>query len=267
MTVNGNILFHASSIGKLMSKPKDKTETIAATTKTHLLEVYAREKYGRVKEIKSKFLDKGNICEEDSITLLSRVSKKVYFKNDSRLINDFITGEPDLSDTSEILNCNEILDTKSSFDIHTFLSAKHSKIDPDYYWQGMSYLWLTGADLFTLCYCLVNSPVQTIMDEKRSLLYKYPDDGSISYQEKHIERCKMVERNHIYDLQLFIKQNPNFDFDMNINEWNGDIPMNERVHKITVSRNDKDIELIKLKVIDCRTWMNTNLFKTELITA
>src|SRR5689334_14038122 len=99
-----NYLFRCHALGLLMTEPKVKSETLSETTKTYLAECYVDHIYGRNKEIQSKFLEKGIAVEEDSITLLSRVKKKLYKKNSIRLKNEFVTGEPDLYEGESIYN-------------------------------------------------------------------------------------------------------------------------------------------------------------------
>ena len=84
------ILFRCSQLGKLMTEPRSKTETLSETTKKYLAEVYASVKYGRKKDIVNKYIQKGLMVEEDAITLISRLNKKMYLKNGTHLKNDFI---------------------------------------------------------------------------------------------------------------------------------------------------------------------------------
>lgn len=114
-------------------------------------------------------MEKGNACEEDSITALSRVTKILFKKNDIRLSNEFVTGEPDLFLGESIYNAERTDDTKTSWSAHTFFRAKNSELDKAYYWQGMAYMWLTGAKVHYVDFCLVNGTVEAILSEKRKL--------------------------------------------------------------------------------------------------
>jgi len=225
-----------------------------------LLDVFAEFKYGRKEEIKSKFLDKGNAREEDSITLYSRVTKTLFNKNAERLVNSFITGEPDLFIGQEIYKATEIIDIKSSFSLNTFLSSKHSPLDKGYVWQGHGYMMLTGAQKHTVAFCLINSPVNIIDDEKRRLAWKM---GLIDTElsEEYNEKCKQIELNHIFDFDAFVKECPHYAFH-NTPEVlrSSSIPMKDRVHTKVVQRDDAAIKNIELKVELARKWMNENLF-------
>lgn len=246
---------------------KDKKE-LSETCKTHLVDIFASYHYGRKEEVNSKFLTKGNVREEDSITLLSRVLKQYYEKNDERISNDYLQGEVDLYEGKSILEATHTIDTKTSWSLHTFLRAKFKELDSSYYWQGQSYMALTGAKKHTVAYCLVNGTDTAINDEKRKLSFaKGMIDVNGESTPEYIEKCKQIEINHIFDLQAFVKENPHFQFDNDINEWKYDIPMEDRVHTFTFERNDDDIQRLYNRVTECRVWMEENLFKNQLTTA
>ncbi len=207
-------------------------------------------------------MDKGNECEEDSITALSRVTKRLFKKNDVRLTNEWITGEPDLFIGNSINDAEETIDTKTSWSLHTFLRAKHKPLEKAYYWQGQCYMMLTGAKKHTDAYCLVNGTAKAIMDEKRVLSYSY----SIIDEEpqEYVDSCKQIEINHIFDLELFRKHNPFFEFHNDVNKWTYDIPLADRVFTFSFDRNNEEIENIKTRCNAAKIWMDKYLFKTDL---
>ena len=230
------IKFRCSSLGHLMTEARSKSEPISETTKTHLVDVYVSEVYGRQTDIMNKYIEKGNQVEDDSITLFSRVNKTFFRKNEDHLSNDFIKGTPDLFVGEKIYSATEIIDIKSSWDIFTFFRTKTKDVNKMYYWQLMGYMALTGAQKATLAYCLVNTPETLVNDEKRKLHWKMGliDDNHPSF----VEACEKIDKLSYYD----------------------DIPMDERILTIQVERNEADIERIYQRVMDCRNWMNTNLF-------
>jgi hypothetical protein len=230
-----NIKFRASGIGYLMTEARSKSESLSETTKSHLIDVFVSEKYGRKKDISNKYIEKGLAVEDDSITLLSRYTKRFYLKNDERLFNDFIQGEPDLFEGESIHNAEMIIDIKSSWDIFTFFRTKKDKLNKMYFWQLQSYMWLTGAKESQLIYCLVNTPDMIINDEKRKLMWKM---GAIDENETTDKAFAEMERAMTFD----------------------DIPLDERINIIRVERDENAIEQIKNRVIECRDWMNSNLF-------
>lgn len=257
-----NILFRSSANGYLMVEPRSKSETLPESTKTHLIDIFISEHYKRKEDLVNKFLNKGNECEEDGITLLSRVSKVLYKKNEVHLSNDFIKGTPDLFIGESIHNADETIDTKLSWSAHTFFRAQKDELNKMYYWQGQSYMWLAGAKKHTVAYCLVNGTETAITDEKRKLSFrKGMMDFNGNESPEFVDKCKQIEINHIFDLELFKKHNPFFQFHSDTENWSFDIPKEERVFQITFDRNDADIERLKKRVIDCRQWMNGNLYK------
>jgi|SRR6185369_12535294 len=234
--------------------------SLSETVITHLIDVYIAQIEKRKEEVDSKFLRKGNECEEDSITLFSRVTKKIFKKNVVRLCNEFVSGEWDLS-VEENGKIAETIDIKTSFSRNTHLRAKFKELNSIYYWQGITYMWLTGATKHTVAYCLVNGTAQAIMDEKRKLGYKHGMvDGEGNESEDFKNKCKQIEINHIFDLELFKSHNPYFDFHNDLSQWNYDIPKEKRVFQFTFERNENDIERLKNRIIESLAWINVNLF-------
>lgn len=231
-----NTLFRCSSISKLMTEPKLKADkeagNLSETTKTYLIDVYVAEKYNREQDITSKYLEKGLMVEEDSITLLSRVKKTFYKKNEERVRNEFLSGTPDLFVGESIDTASEIIDIKSSWDIFTFFKARASDINSAYWWQLQGYLALTGATSARLCYCLVNTPETLVADEKRKLMYKM--NVATTEDDNYVEACEKIDRAMNYD----------------------DIPMSDRVFEFYIERDDEAIYRIYDKVRKARQYLN-----------
>lgn len=226
------LLFRCSSLGYIMTDPRNKNEQLSETCKTHLIDVYVRHKYGRQSDISNRYTEKGMMVEEDSITLYTRVKKKLFVKNEQHLSNTFIKGTPDLFTGPSLDKAQEIIDIKSSWDIFSFFRVHTQLLNKHYYWQLQGYMALTGASTSTLAYCLVNTPATTIMDEKRKLFYKM--NVATDENDLYKEACTELEKAMIYD----------------------DIPIKERVIEISVERNDMDIEHIYKRVEDCRCYLS-----------
>jgi hypothetical protein len=231
-----NILFRCSASGHLMTDPQSKEAKargdISEGCKTHLIDVYVANKYGRHTDISNKYTEKGLKVEEDSITLYSRVKKTFFRKNDLRLSNDFIKGTPDLFTGIEISSADTIIDIKSSWDIYTFFRVHTQPMNKLYYWQLQSYMALTGARSAKLVYCLVNTPDTFLLDEKRKLFYRM--NAGTEENKEYQEACEKLEASMYFD----------------------DIPMHERVIEFEVERNDEDIERMYRKIEKCRTYLN-----------
>ncbi len=260
MKTANEVIFRASMIGSIM--PSDSPRVNFTDTHiSNMIKIFNYSVYGIKEEIKSKYLEKGNEREEDSITLLSRVTKKYYRKNTERKSNSFITGEWDLDD-EENGKTTETLDIKTSWNKNTFDESRVKKLNSDYYWQGVTYMELTGAERHHIVRCLVNGTASRIMDEKRYLAIKL---GVIDTQNKaeypiYIEQCKQIERNHIIDLKHFKDENPWFDFDNELSAWDFDLPLHKRVDIKTIERDPQPALKMYLRIKECREWMLENLF-------
>ena len=218
-----------------MTEPKDKAAKdageLSKTAKTHLKNVYIQEKYGREKDIVTRQMQKGIEVEEDSITLLSRVQKKMLYKNEERLYNDYITGLPDIFEGKSIYESDSITDIKSSYDLFTFMSNIGEPLDSSYYYQLQGYMALSGAKIAYIAYCLVNTPAHIIESEKYYLLKKM--DVISEESPEFIKEAMKIDKNMTFD----------------------DIPKEERVLIFTVERDDLIISKIYHKVLKAREYL------------
>lgn len=258
MKTANDLLFRASMVGHIMPSENARTQ-FTETCIEKMVEIYNSAIYQRFDEIESKFLEKGNVREEDSITLYCLNKKRMFRKNAERRKNDFVTGEWDLHIERDSI-ITETTDLKTCWSKNTFDKARVKKLKPEYKWQGVTYMWLTGAVRHSVASCLVNATENAVMDEKRRLAWKMgliDPDSSETYKEK----CKQIEINLIYDLEAFMKEYPHFDLHNDPAEWCYDIPAEERVHEITFERNEAEIIALQNRIIECRTWMNENFFK------
>lgn len=231
-----NTLFRCSSLGYLMTDPKSKADkdagNLSESAKTHLIDVFVSNKYGRNTDIQNKYIQKGLMVEEDSITLYSRVTKKFHKKNELPLSNEFIKGTPDLFIGEEIKSASHIIDIKSSYDIFTFFRNHNSELNKMYYWQVQGYMDLTGALSASVVYCLVDTPNVIINDEKRRLMWKMgvATDENTEFKQA----CDELDRLLTYS----------------------DIPMQERVIEFYVERNQADIDRIHDRVLKGRNYLS-----------
>lgn len=235
-----------SSIGKVMTNGRGK-DTMGATCTSYLHQLYLENKYNRKKDFTSREMEKGIRMEEQAITLLALQKRYNFKKNSERLSNDFLTGEPDIFIGDSIQAVEEGFDTKCAWSVWTM----PDELDKMYYWQNMGYMALTGAKKWTTAYCLVNAPADMIINEKNRMWYALgcPDDTNPKYLDKRRE----IEKNMIFDIALFMEKNPHFDFD--IDEWEYDIPAEERIIEFTVDRDEEAIEAIYQRIRDCRAYM------------
>lgn len=254
MVNNANeILFRPSSLGDLMSGTgKGLTVANSLTCKKKLIKIFREIKYNRYYNFSNKYTEKGIKMEEDAITLYSRFKKKYLKKNSVRLQNSFFTGEFDID------RKDHTVDIKCSWSLDTFPHPAVDKVSDGYFYQGYGYMDLTGYKKHIVAYCLVNAPANLILREKEALYYKMncPDETNEKYLQAKID----IEKNMIYDIEQFKSDNPNFDIDCK--EWIYDIPLNERVVEFEINYDENEAQAIKNRLIECRNWMNINLFKT-----
>jgi len=202
---------------------------------THIDDVFRSKFWMRERVLENKFLEKGNLQEQDSLGLKSSVDSKFYAKNKESFDNDFIQGTPDA--VAE----DFVIDTKTSWDMESFDKAELSHV---YEWQVKGYCWLTGKAKGQLVYCLVNAPAHLVTDEIKKLYYRLgcPDESN----DRYLDLARKIERNMIFDKSKFVKDNPGYDFYNSI--WDFDVPEKFRVKTFDVELTDGDISVIKSRV-------------------
>ena len=158
--------FRCSSLGKLMTEPRSKSEgPLSVGAKTYIRELAAQEIFGVDFVVSSKAMEKGIEAEGDSIDLLNSVRGLSLVKNTERRSNDFITGECDLFDAS----ARRGHDIKTSWSIATFPITIADCEDKLYEFQMRGYMALWDADEWEVNYCLVDTPDRLIGFEPMQL--------------------------------------------------------------------------------------------------
>jgi hypothetical protein len=147
------ILIHPSSLGKLMSNAKSKKpEDLSAGALTHCRDLAKQHVYGFRPCINSKYLEKGLLCEDDSIELYNQVHFASLIKNSQRKQNEWLTGEAD------IIDGDTIIDIKTSWSLMQFPAIPSDAHDSDYEWQLRGYMMLWDKPKARLAFCLVTTP-------------------------------------------------------------------------------------------------------------
>lgn len=255
------ILFRCSSLGYIMTDAKAKGEVLGETAKTHCVDVFVSWKYNRFTEINSKFFEKGNEVEEDSITIVSRLTKTKYEKNVEHVKNEFIKGTPDLYLGPDIYNADLIRDTKSAWDIYTFNRARAKKLDSKYEWQIHGYNWLTGSKVGYIDYCLNNTPWHIVQGELIKESYKHKEGNTPNWMELQIIA------NHTYDINTFEEYRLTRgclaidDKSTAVIQGFVEVPLNERHFSFEINTDATHIEKMKQRVIDCREYIKKELVK------
>lgn len=172
MTDFSKTLIHCSSLSKITTEPKSKADrdagNLSETAKSHLIEVYALNKYNFKKDISNKYTEKGNYCEPEGLEMISQFTGLQVDKNELTFENEYLIGTPD----SLVIDRQIIFDNKSSWDWLTFLSNIDGELDNTYYCQMQGYLDLLQWDTGYIAYTLIDTPESIRNDLKRQLFYK-----------------------------------------------------------------------------------------------
>jgi len=147
---------------------RDKKPELSKTAKARVQERFLEDQYDMKQVFWSKYTDKGNIQEGESITLMSRVLGLFNtVKNEKSFSNDHFTGTPD------VLIEDYVIDVKTSWNGFTFPFWEDKIPNMDYYYQLQCYMHLTGKRKAKLVYCLVNTPEEMIEDEIRRQAWQH----------------------------------------------------------------------------------------------
>ena len=158
------IKIRCSSLGKIMSPAKSKKpKDLSAGALTHCYELSKQFVYGYSPQISSRAIDKGILCEDQSIALYNSVFFTSYKKNSERRENAYLTGECD------IFGDGMVTDIKTSFSLETF-PAIPSRIDSKLYeWQLRGYMILWNSVRSRLAYCMIDTPSDLCQYDDESL--------------------------------------------------------------------------------------------------
>lgn len=245
-------------------------ESLSETAKTHCVDVFVSNKYNRFTEFSSKECDKGNEVEEDSITIISRITGKLWKKNDLELRNDYIRGTCDLHDgevqliSEDGLNCKivkatQVRDAKSPWNAFTFFRSKFKDVKKLYYWQLLGYMWLTGARKASIDYCLNNTPYHLVERALKNESYNHFEGNTPAWIELQIIA------NHVYDIQTFneyiqIRGCYAMEGDENAHAVCAGfvpIPLEERHFNFEFEYSEEDVESLKKRIILARQYIST----------
>lgn len=177
----------ASSLGRLMTDPKSKTEILSVGAKTFVEEAAKEFVYQFTRTFSSKETEKGQIVEPQAIELLNEVLFADFVKNAERRENDWITGECD------IYTGSKVHDIKAPWSLATFPATVFAGRDKDYEWQLRAYMWLWDCDESEIDYCMVNTPDELIRFEDASLHYVDHIDATLRVTRVPYSRDKKLE--------------------------------------------------------------------------
>jgi len=212
-----------SAIGQIMTNSRSKSEKLSKTTQSYLQTWFKEQLYNRRKQFSSKYTDKGNIMEDNSLDFIAeQLNYGMLLKNEDNFSNDFMTGTPDV-----ILN-DHIIDVKNSWDNFTFPLFEKEIPNKDYFYQAQGYMKLTGLDSFKLIYVLSDTPINLIESESRKYCYANgyePNDEDVL--NEFIERMTYKDIDAKYKIKVF-----------------------------EIQSCDETIKAIEERVVECRNYIN-----------
>jgi hypothetical protein len=183
-----------SSLGKLMTQPKAKSEVLSETAKSYIKTKAKEDYFGYSTHLQTKPMLKGTDWEEESIALVNQVKGTFYVKNKERFENEFLTGEPDI-----ILD-NSIIDIKTSWSLDTWPATPEEGINAQYEWQIRGYLWLLDKPVGYLIYCMIDTDDVLLGDWDNKFIHKVSHIDPVKritvleYQRNTINEEMMVEK-------------------------------------------------------------------------
>lgn len=280
-------------VNKLL-KIQSGEDTLPPGCITHLDNIFRSVFWGRKRILYAKYLDKGNICEEDGLELLSKLDGKLYLKNEKQFQNAYIQGCPDNI-------TGKVKDNKAKWDMDSF---DNSTLESLWEWQVRGYLWLTiledSLETHTegeICCTLVNNPINQIVKERRKILHQTDldyEEANVVYEkieeittwlsgidldraseefisqwrekcqdyQSYIEVVIQAEANMIFDYDKFKKQLKTESYgkyqDFKIltpNPENLTLPAHMRVKRFPVTLEPEHIEHIIRRVKMCREYL------------
>ena len=219
-------------------KKRDEKPKLSETAKKEIQKIILFNKYGIEDEFSSKPTDKGIMNEPESIRIASEILGWFDIpERKSRLMNDWITGEPDVYKSGIM-----VADIKSSFSGLTFPFFEDELPNKNYYWQMQSYMWLTDLNESELVYVLTDTPEQMILDMIQKKYWKMlPDPQFANYSPSEIEQ---MADDHV-------RSQHNFDH----------IPLEKRVKRYVVKYDKDAIEQMKLQIGLCREYYDEQFDK------
>lgn len=231
--MENKLIIRASKFGCIMTEPKTKADKEAGllgeTAKTFIESIWLFNNYGYKEDVVTDEMMKGHLCEQDSMALAQEVlGGEFRTKNTERFTNEYSSGHPDI-----ILKKEDFLeDLKTSYNLRTFFEAKY-KQGSLYWWQGQCYMWLTGKRNYRLIYCLVPTPDEYIVEQKKRFYFKF--------------NCDETNQDYI-DISMQIDKN---------NDLIKEIPANERVKVFEFPYDAEAIEKFKVQYEKALNYYNT----------
>lgn len=149
--------FRCSSLAKLMTNPRNKSESLSETAKSYIKQLAKENFYGYTSKIETKQMRKGTEYEMESIALVNSVwFGSNFVKNNLRETQGYLSGHPD------IITDDSIIDIKTSWSLETFPALPE---DADSYeWQVRGYMHLFNKPRAFVIFCMIDTDDELLSD-------------------------------------------------------------------------------------------------------
>jgi hypothetical protein len=150
-------MIRCSSISKIMTDPRSKSEEWSATSISAMMEIVRESIFGVRKDLDDvKTIQKGRMLEQAGIDLYNDVFLQNLIKVDSsaRRSNGVITGEPDLIAAT----MGKGVDIKVAWSLLTFPLNEEMAGKKSYEWQARGYMCLFDLPRWEIAYCMIDTP-------------------------------------------------------------------------------------------------------------
>lgn len=213
-----------------------KLNAIGKSGLSKLRDIYVREKYQKeAMSVSKDFIPaamNGILSEGKSLSLICELDGVSYNVHKKLIKNKYLKGVIDAYSGKSVYKSKKVIDIKTASSMQSLVSLiKDEETKSLYYWQIMGYLAITGAEEGEICHCLVSYPERMINEEINKFIARVKNIGvDGEYIEENIERIR---------------------FNMTFDE----IPIEQRVVRFNVQRNDDAIKRIYEAVKLSRKWL------------
>lgn len=151
------MIFRCSSLAKLMTNPRNKSESLSETAKSYIKQLAKENFYGYTSKVETKQMRKGTEYEMESIALVNSVwFGSNFIKNQLRETQGYLSGHPD------IITDDSIIDIKTSWSLETFPALPE---DADSYeWQVRGYMHLFNKPRAFVIFCMIDTDDELLSD-------------------------------------------------------------------------------------------------------
>ena len=159
------MIFRCSSLAKLMTNPRNKSESLSETAKSYIKQLAKETFYGYTSKIETKQMRKGTEYEMESIALVNSVwFGSNFVKNQLRETQGYLSGHPD------IITDDSIIDIKTSWSLETFPALPE---DADSYeWQVRGYMHLFNKPRAFVIFCMIDTDDELLSDWDNKDIHK-----------------------------------------------------------------------------------------------